>query len=476
MDKMQDQHSRRDFLQQGSSIAVAGSLAAGIGAPKLSLARSAHVAGSDTIRLGLIGSGNRGAGAACHAMYSEHGNVELIALADIFHDRLDEALETCLDEHPDKVHVTDDNKSVGLDAWKRVLDSDADMVILATPPGFRPLHFENAIEANKHVFMEKPVAVDVPGIRRVLAAGKKAADKGLAVAVGLQRRHERSYRETIEQLKDGIIGRINFSRVYWNSPGVWMKLREPDHTELEYQLRNWYYFNWICGDHIVEQHVHNIDVINWLMDDYPVRAMGQGGRLLRDGNEYGQIFDHHMVEYEYANGHIMISQCRHMKDCTNRVAELVQGTKGSADISAGRIFDLDGKEILKSNEGRGARAGHQQEHLDLFEDLSNGLIPNETEYGARSTMTAILGRLATYSGKELFLDDAMQSEIRLADIDALHSFDDPAPVTPDENLNYPIPVPGDGYKEVIDWTPRRKPSRRDTDNDDEEASEVDKDA
>ncbi len=451
--------SRRKFLQQGTSVVAAGgALAAAATTPSLTFARSAHAAGSDRIKLGLIGSGDRGAGAACQAMNTDQCQVELHAMADAFSDRLANSLQTCKDEHDGKVFVPKERQFVGFNGYKKVMESDVDMVILATPPGFRPLHFEAAIDAGKHVFMEKPVAVDAPGIRRVLAAGEKAKEKQLAVQVGLQRRHERAYRETIGKLKDGIIGNLNFSRVYWNSGGVWCRSRTSDQTELEYQMRNWYYFNWLCGDHIVEQHIHNMDVINWLMDGYPVTAQGQGGRLVRDGIDHGEIYDHHMVEYTYANGHKMLSQCRHIKDCWGQVGEYVHGSKGYANIEAGRIFDLDGNEIFKCREGKGQRGGHQQEHYDLFEDLANGKIPNETEYGAKSTMTAILGRLATYTGKQLHWDDAIASEISLADVDSMTSMDGKAPLLPNGALRYPIAKPGNSAVAVIDWKPSKKRS------------------
>jgi predicted dehydrogenase len=453
--------SRRQFLQRGTSaVAASGALAAAATTPGLSFARSAHSAGSDRIKLGLIGAGNRGAGAVCQAMATNNCQVELHAIADAFSDRLDETLQTCREEHETKVFVPEENRFVGFDGYQKVIESDVDMVVLATPPGFRPLHFEAAIDAGKHVFMEKPVAVDAPGIRRVLASGEKAKEKNLAVQVGLQRRHERAYRETIDKLKDGIIGNLNFSRVYWNSGGVWCKSRSPEQTELEYQMRNWYYFNWLCGDHIVEQHIHNMDVINWLLDDYPATAQGQGGRLTRNGIDHGEIYDHHIVEYTYANGHKMFSQCRHMKDCWGEVREFVHGSKGYADIKAGQIFDLEGNEIFKCQEGKGQRAGHQQEHYDLFEDLANGKIPNETEYGAKSTMTAILGRLATYTGQMLKWSDAINSNVSLADVESLKSFEDQAPVIPDEEMRYPIAKPGDSSVAMIDWEPRKKTKKK----------------
>lgn len=442
-------NSRRDFLHTGSTLAVAGAAFGTLATPGLALARSANVAGRDTIKIGLVGAGGRGTGAVTQAMNTSSANIELTAIGDAFENRLNSSLQGIKAEgHQDKVRVTDANKFTGFDAYKGVMDSDADLVILATPPGFRPLHFEAAIAAGKHVFMEKPVAVDAPGVRRVLAAGELAKQKGLLVQVGLQRRHERAYRETIAELQNGAIGDLICSRVYWNNPGVWVNPRTPEQSELEYQMRNWYYFNWICGDHIVEQHIHNIDVINWLMEDYPKEAQGTGGRLVRTGPEHGQIFDHHSVEFTYANGHKMFSMCRHMPGCWSQVSEYVHGSKGYADISGGKIFDADGKRIFQTKAGRD---GHQQEHHDLFADLVAGKLPNETEYGAKSTMTSIFGRLATYTGKKLNWDKAINSKISLADVDSMHGMSDEAPVQLQKNGQYPIPVPGTGADAIIDF-------------------------
>ena len=278
--------SRREFLKKGATVAAASAAVGTVSTPNLSIAKSAFAGGSDTIRIGLIGCGGRGSQAAQQAMNTTSGQVQLVAMADAFKNRLDSSFEgiSKKKKYKDQVFVSDETKFTGFDAYKGVLASDVDLVILATPPGFRPLHLEAAIEAGKHVFMEKPVAVDAPGVRRVLRAGEKAKEKNLAIAVGLQRRHEIKYRQTIAKLKEGLIGDLIYSRAYWNGGGVWTRPREDNQTELEYQMRNWYYFNWLCGDHIVEQHIHNLDVINWLMDGFPVSAQGQGGAFGSDGS------------------------------------------------------------------------------------------------------------------------------------------------------------------------------------------------
>ena len=439
--------NRRDFLQVGGTAAAAATLSSALPVQPL-FGSGVHIEGRETIRIGLIGCGGRGAGAAVQAMNTQSGNVELVACGDVFENRLKDSIATCRENHKDKVKVTDDQAFVGFDAYKRVLDSEAELVILATPPGFRPLHFEAAIAAGKHVFMEKPVAVDAPGVRRILAATEIAKQKGLAVGVGLQRRHERAYRETIEQLQNGLIGDLVFAKAYWNQGSLWVVPKRPGMSELEYQVRNWLYFNWLSGDHIVEQHIHNLDVINWVANDYPVSARGMGGRQVRVGARHGEIFDHHAIEYTYANGMVMLSQCRQIPDCWNQVSEHIYGTKGECDIAGGRIVDRSGQVLFQTRAGRD---GHQQEHHDLFEDIRKGVIPNEGEYGAKSTLTAIMGRLATYTGREIKWDDLLKSDIALADYDAIANLEHQAPVQPNEKGEYDYPLPGVDLKKFVDW-------------------------
>lgn len=428
--------SRRDFLKKTSATAIAGSTLA------MAIQSRAHAFGSETIRIGLVGCGGRGTGAADQAMNTE-GPTKLVAMGDAFADRLQDSHKRLQRNKKDKVDVPKDRQFVGLDAYKKVIDSDIDLVILTTPPGFRPQMFKYAIEKNKHVFMEKPVATDVAGIKTVLEYGKIAKEKNLAVGVGLQRRHENQYKDTIKRLHDGAIGDIVCTRVYWNGGGVWVRTR--DHvekvlgrkpTEMEYQVYNWYYFNWLCGDHINEQHIHNLDVGNWVMNDFPVEANGMGGREVRDGKEYGHIYDHHAVEYTYANGSKMFSQCRHIRGCWNHVSEYAHGAKGTA-VPGGRINAKDEDAWRFSGKRQG---GHQQEHHDLFALLRKGERPNEAHYGAMSTMTAILGRMATYSGKIVKMKDALASNQVLVPQDP--KWDDVPPVTLNAKGLYPVPVPG----------------------------------
>lgn len=439
MASQKNDSSRRDFLKTSTAAAAAGSVLSSLNA-----VQAAHTSYDETVRLGMIGCGGRCTGAADQAMNTE-GPTKLVAMCDAFDDRLQGSLKTLQRKHKDKVDVPAERQFVGFDGYKKLLESDIDLVLIATPPGFRPVHFEAAVAAGKHVFAEKPVAVDAAGIRRFLKAAEESKKKDLLVQIGLQRRHERAYMETMKRLHDGAIGDIVAARAYWNGGGVWTRNRQPGQTEMEYQMRNWYYFNWLCGDHIVEQHIHNLDVINWLMGGAPVKAQGQGGRQVRTSKEHGEIYDHHFVEFTYGdtqwgNNVTMLSQCRHIRGCWNKVDEFCAGSNGSCHIGGAKIFDKDGNETWAY--GRGGRGGHQQEHHDLFADLRKGKRPNEAVYGAMSTMTSILGRMATYSGKEISMEDALASEVVVSPIDKFTSMDDTPPVLPNDDMTYDIPMPG----------------------------------
>ncbi len=311
--------NRRDFMRTGTFAAMAGCRLSQPIEPVVVAPPSA-----DPIRVGVIGCGGRGTGAVVQALRTEQ-DVKLVAMADAFADQVENSYDTITSLERDewlggdadlraRIDVPEERRFAGFDAYEKVLPL-VDVVILATPPGFRPIHFEAAVRAGKHVFMEKPVATDAPGIRRVLKAAKAAQEAKLNVIVGLQRHYQTEYLEWVERLHSGMIGDIVLGRVYWNDAGVWVRERQPGQTEMEYQMRNWYYFNWLCGDHIVEQHIHNLDVANWVLGGHPVRAQGQGGRLIRKSREHGEIFDHHFVEFAYADGTRMYSQCRHIKGC-----------------------------------------------------------------------------------------------------------------------------------------------------------------
>lgn len=419
--------TRRNFLQT-STVAAVGAL---------SVARFAHAQASDTLKIALIGCGGRGSGAAAQAL--NVGGNKLVAMADAFEDRLKGALKNITESQGSKasanVDVPPDRQFVGFDGYKQAI-ALADVVILATPPGFRPQQFEEAVKQGKHVFMEKPVATDAPGVRKVLAAAEEAKRKNLKVGVGLQRHHQAGYLETIKRLHDGAIGDIHTLRVYWNDGGVWVNPRKAGQSEMEFQMRNWYYFNWLCGDHICEQHIHNLDVGNWVKNAYPVRARGMGGRQVRTAKEYGEIFDHHAVEFFYEDGATMFSQCRHIRGCWSNVSEHVVGTRGESEVS-GRIR-AKGMDEWRYRGDR--KDPYQVEHDDLFAAIRKNEPYNEAFNGAKSSMTSILGRMATYSGKEITWDDALNSKIDL--FPERLAWDALPKSLPDENGFYKIAVPG----------------------------------
>ncbi|QMU27255.1 Gfo/Idh/MocA family protein [Adhaeribacter radiodurans] len=430
--------SRRGFFK-GSAALLGGALMSQLPFETNAYAR---YGADDTIKVALIGCGGRGTGAAIQAL-STQGKVKLVAMADAFRDRLDESFTAISTKFPDKSRfdVSEKNKFVGFDAYKKAIPL-ADVVILATPPGFRPIHFEEAVNAGKHIFMEKPVATDAPGVRKVLAAAEIAKKKNLNVVVGLQRRYQNAYLETIKRINDGSIGDITSAQAYWHNAGVWVRPRKPEQTEMEYQMRNWYYFNWLCGDHILEQHIHNIDVVNWVKDGYPVSAQGMGGRQVRNGKDHGEIYDHHYVEFTYADGTIFNSQCRHQPGTMNRVEEVFVGTKGRATLSGdgkGIVTDLKGGSIY-NHRSKNDPDPYQTEHDKLFAAIRSGNVINNAEYGAKSTMTAILGRNATYSGQVIKWDDALNTQLSI--MPEKFAWDAPTPTKPDANGNYPIPTPG----------------------------------
>ncbi len=438
----QNNINRRAFL--GRTAAAASGLLIGNSAhaqghfiaPQESDAATGLAAGDVELRVALVGCGGRGSGAAYQAL-STAGKVRLVAMADAFSDRLEGTYNWLKEEYPEKVDVSEERRFTGFDAYRKAIDLDVDVVVLATPPGFRPIHFEYAIDKGRHVFMEKPVAVDGPGIRRVLAAAAKAKASGQKVGVGLQRHHQDNYIETVRRLQTGAIGDITLLRCYWNSAGVWVRERKDEWNEMQYQMRNWYYFNWLCGDHITEQHIHNLDVCNWVMGGYPVRAQGQGGRLIRNGLDHGQIFDHHMVEFTYADGTKMLSQCRHMPNTKSEVNEFAHGTLGTANIGGAHIQLNDGNDWCYDEEYQNP---YQKEHDALFAAIRSGAAYCEADNGAYSTLTSILGRMATYSGQEVSWGQALESVVDLSPTN--YAWDAAPPVLPDENGRYPVPIPG----------------------------------
>ena len=427
--------TRRTFCKQTAAATT------GILASTLPLDAMSNVYDNKKLKLALIGCGGRGSGAAVQALTADD-KVELYAMADAFRDRIDSSLNG-IKEHFDgskNIDVQEKNMFTGFDAYKKAIDL-CDVVILTTPPGFRPLHFEYAINNDKHVFMEKPLATDAPGIRKVLEVAKIAKDKKLNVVVGLQRHYQDKYITLYNKVVNGDLGKIVSGQVYWNDGGVWVKKRKPSQSELEYQMRNWYYFTWLCGDHILEQHIHNIDVANWFIGDYPISAQGMGGREVRNGIDHGQIFDHHFVEFTYASGAVVSSQCRHQTGTASRVDEVFQGSNGSVVTGKGEMTDLSGNIKYKyPNKWNEDPNPYQVEHDKLFQSIRNNEVINDVEYGAKSTMTAIMGRMATYTGKKITWDQAINSKEMLVPKNL--TWNSTPPTLPDDNGKYLVAIPG----------------------------------
>ena len=391
--------SRRDFIK--GSAASAALITAGT----MGLASGAWTAGSDVIKVGVIGCGGRGSGAALDCLNADPG-IKIVALGDLFKDRVDGLFGrlTGDDKLKDRLNLTPERCFTGFDAYQKVIASGVDMVILASPPGFRPTHVEAAVNAGKHVFMEKPVAVDAPGVRKVMAAGELAKTKKLGIVTGTQRRHSLNYVETMKRIHEGAIGDIIAAQAYWNQGGLWNHARKPEWTDMEWQIRNWLYFTWLSGDHIVEQHVHNLDVVNWAMQAHPAKAVGLGGRQVRTDPAYGHIFDHFTIEYEYPNGARMMSMCRQIDGCCNNVSERVAGTKGSSNCSG----MIRGATEWKY-EGP-SPSPTVQEHADLITSIRDGKPLNEAQRIAESVLTAIMGRMSAYTGQEITWEQALNSQ------------------------------------------------------------------
>jgi predicted dehydrogenase len=398
-DEKENTVSRRDFIKRSTAVSLTA-LASGFATS------NAFAAGSDKLRVGLIGCGSRGTGAACDCVRSSD-NVQIVALGDLFQDRVNKSLKNLKEElPPENLKVTEDSSFAGFDAYEKVIASGVDMVILGTPPQFRPAHLKAAVEAGKHVFMEKPVAVDPAGVKSIIATSDLAEQKGLGIVAGTQRRHQDHYLEIMKRVHDRAIGEIVSGQCYWNQGALWVdtakenfrKKEELGWSDMEYQCRTWLFFTWLSGDHIVEQHVHNLDVINWAIGSHPVKCLGIGGRQARTGPEFGNVYDHFAVEYEYPNGARVLSMCRQTEGCSNRVSERVVGTDGSAytDGSNGLI---EGRNAYKYK-GR-SPSPYVQEHADLIKSIREGKPLNEGRRIAESTLTAIMGRMSAYTGREL---------------------------------------------------------------------------
>jgi len=387
---------RREFIKTTAAVSLAAAM------PRLP---EAYAAGSDTIRVGVVGCGGRGTGAAIDCLTSTPG-VEVVAMYDLFMDRIESSLKAIKEKHPDKVKVTPERMFTGFDGFKKLSAlPEVNLIIMASPPGFRPMQLKAAVEGGKNIFMEKPVAVDPVGIRSVLASSDLASKKGLAIVAGTQRRHQARYLEIMKRIHEGAIGELVGGQCYWNQGDLWVKQREPGMSEMEWQCRNWLYFTWLSGDHIVEQHVHNIDVVNWAFQALPMKVMGMGGRQARTGPEFGNIFDHFAVEYEYPNGVRVMSMCRQTEGAAERVEERLVGTKGVAfgygEIKGASTWKFEGEEVNP----------YVQEHADLIAAIRSGKPLNEGRRVAESTMCAIIGRMSAYTGRAINWDWAINSSL-----------------------------------------------------------------
>jgi len=375
----------------------------------MSFAHGVHVAGGDVLKIGLIGCGGRGTGAAGQALRADP-NVKLWAMADAFRDHLDASLTRLREDQmvAGKIDVTAERCFTGFDAYQRLIGSGVDVVLLCTPPHFRPLHLRAAVQANKHVFAEKPVAVDAPGVRAVLATCQEARRRNLSIVSGLCLRYSNAYREMMRRLHDGAIGDIRALQANDLRGRIWVFPRQKNWSDMEWQMRNWYYFTWLSGDFNVEQHVHNLDVCAWAMrDQYPVRCNGMGGRQVRTGPEFGNIYDHFAVVYEYADGTKLFSNTRQQVSCKNEIAVHALGSRGTALISERRQAITGPKRW--SLPGSKDNDFYQAEHNDLFASIRNSRPINNGEYMCKSTLLAIMGRMAAYTGQEITWEMALNS-------------------------------------------------------------------
>lgn len=438
--------SRRNFLGKAATVGVAGMVAPAI-ITSCSRETKKVVAvpnfldqapDGPVLKAGVIGCGGRGSGAAINFL-SAGPNLQIVALGDTFQDRIDSCREKILKEKQQEVPL--DKCFVGFDAYQKVIDAGVDIVILAAPPSFRPEHLAAAVAAKKHIFAEKPVCVDPVGARSVMATAQKAKGMDLSIATGTQRRHQRDYVATWQQVQQGLMGEIVGGNIYWNGGKLWHRDNNPSWTEMEWMIRDWVNWTWLSGDHIVEQHVHNIDVMNWFAGTHPVKALGMGSRLRRvTGNQY----DNFSVDFTFENGMHFHSMCRQINGTTPNVSERVQGTKGSSNCQ-NSVVDLAGTELWKYEypldaEGKPTRRvsvdPYVQEHIDLVTAIRTNQVFNELENTAISTMVAIMGRVSAYTGKETTYEEMMNSDLKLGP--AVYAF---GPVDIDKT----VPIAGLAY-------------------------------
>lgn len=413
--------SRRNFMK------TTGAVASAVVTTNAVLAgRSVHASVDDTLKIGLVGCGGRGTGAAANALQADPYS-KIVALADLFPDRMEQCRKLLSRQAKDRFAATDETCFSGIDAYKALIDSGVDVVLLCSPPHFRPAHLEYAIKANKHVFCEKPVATDPAGVRSVLETCRLAKEKNLNVVSGLCWRYDYGVRETVKRIKDGAIGKIIATQEDYLTGTLWSRQRRPDQSDISYQMLNWMYYKWLSGDHIVEQFIHSLDKSLWLHDDEPpVSAYGVGGRQVRNTPEFGDVYDHFSVVYEWKDGTKTFATTRQFAGCFAEVEDYILGTKGTAKVIA---HEISGENPWKFD---GQKPGmYDQEHNELFAAIRKGETINNGTYMSYSTLMAILGREVAYSGKRITWEEIMNSKQNLSPA----SYDGPAP-------EVVVPMPG----------------------------------
>ncbi len=422
--------SRREFLT--TSAAMAGTAVAG----SLAIGRAAYAAGNDVIKIGLIGCGGRGSGAAVNAMNAGE-DVRLVAMGDIFEDRLQFSRERIQKMKPEQATIDDDHCFVGFDACQKVIDSGIDVLLIAATSHFHPVMFKAAVDADKHVFCEKPHGLDVPGLQISMAACEEARKKNLCVVSGLCWRYDVAVRETMKRIQDGAIGEIiAIQENYLTAPYI-CRARKPEWNEFEYQIQNWYHFNWLSGDQTSQQLIHSIDKASWALGDVPpVKAFGLGGRQVCLDPIYGDQFDHHSVAYEYENGVRVFAHCRDIPNCHNTTSDLVLGTKGRAIMPV--RCRIEGENEWRF-EGK-KPSMYDNEHKELFDAIRSGKTINNGDYMNTSTMLGILAQMVCYTGKEITWEQAMQSKLDFSL--ERYDWDAEAPIKPDADGRYATAMPG----------------------------------
>ena len=426
-----DDKGRRKFVKTSATAILGGTLLG-------SLPMSAFSANSQSIlKVGLVGCGGRGAGAAHQALKTAK-NVNLVAMGEVFEDRLDKTYQNLKTTYGDQVQVPDANKFIGFDAYQKVIGK-CDVVILATPPPFRPLHLEAAVKANKHAFIEKPLFVDIPGYHKVMEINEQAKQKNLSMVVGLQSRYETGLHQLKEHIDKGTIGNITSLDVYYNVAAPKIHPRKPDQTEMNYQVRNWRYFTWLWGGQLAGQTIHQIDVMNWFMNDFPVKVNGLGGRQSFSGPNQGNTFDHHYAEFEYPNKIKLHVQSTNIDNTWNRVGFNVQGTKGYANEKF-EIYDTTGEVLWRYRDKDETEGASQLCQSDFINSVLKGNPVNQIEYGAKSTLATIMGRMAMHSGQIITLEEALASKRSI--LPQEFHWDAQMPDTPNEDGNYSVPIPG----------------------------------